>query len=267
MAPTLVHLSPHPDDEAVGCPAALLHLRDRGWRVVNVVASLGFTHQHPRRRAETEEASSRSGFEALFLDPPLNISLGDDLGLATDRVVSELPGIVADCGASIVVSPSPHDVHHGHEVVGRGVQRAMAAMPDTVRWWMWGVWGDLPAPNVYFGFDGTTMARAVHILEAYAGELDRNDYRRLLTGKASANAVLGSERVFGFGAPAASPLPYAEVLTEVRHLDGRFMASEPHLLDEGPTADTAFDVDLTPWVEAPSVHERIGRINEVDASA
>jgi LmbE family N-acetylglucosaminyl deacetylase len=265
MAPALVHLSPHPDDEAVGCPGALLHLADRGWRVVNVVTSLGFPRQHERRRAETTEASARSGFEALFLDPPLDISIGDDLAAATARVAAELPGIVADCGASIVVSPSPHDVHHGHEVVGRGVQQAMAALPDTVRWWMWGVWGDLPAPNVYFGFGEPTMARAVHILEAYAGELERNDYRRLLTGKASANAVLGSERVFGFGAPAASPLPYAEVLTEVRHLGGRFMASEPHQLDEGPTVDTRFDIDLTPWVEAPSVHELIGRIREVPA--
>ena len=266
MAPTLVHLSPHPDDEAVGCPGALLHLADRGWRVVNVVASLGFTHQHERRRAETTEASARSGFEALFLDPPLDISIGDDLAAATARVAAELPGIMADCGASIVVSPSPHDVHHGHEVVGRGVQQALAALPDSVRWWMWGVWGDLPAPNIYFGFDEATMARAVHILEAYAGELERNDYRRLLTGKASANAVLGSERVFGFGAPAASPLPYAEVLTEIRHLSGRFMASEPHQLDEGPTVDTRFDLDLTPWIEAPSVHEIIGRIIEVEAA-
>ena len=36
---------PHPDDEAVGCPGALLHLRDRGWTVVSVIASLGFEGQ------------------------------------------------------------------------------------------------------------------------------------------------------------------------------------------------------------------------------
>jgi LmbE family N-acetylglucosaminyl deacetylase len=266
VAPTILHVAPHPDDEAVGCPGALLHLCDRGWTVVSVVASLGFSGQWERRRAEAEAASERAGFVPVFLEPPLNLDLDGDLALATSRVAAELPGIVEAHGASIVVSPSPHDVHHGHEVVGRGVQQAMAALPDTVRWWMWGVWGDLPAPNVYFGFDGATMARAVHILEAYAGELERNDYRRLLTGKAMANAVLGAERVFGFGAPAASPLPYAEVLTEVRHLGGRFMASEPHQLDEGPTVDTRFDIDLPPWVEAPSVHEVIGRINEVEGA-
>ena len=94
---------------------------------------------------------------------------------------------------SIVVSPSPHDVHHGHETVGRGVQWAMAELDPAVRWWMWGVWGDLPAPNVFYAFDQRVLDRAGHILEAYTGELERNDYRRYLSGRAAANAVMGSE--------------------------------------------------------------------------
>ena len=44
-----------------------------------------------------------------------------DLAVATHRVAGELPGIVEAHDATIVVSPSPHDVHHGHEAVGRGV--------------------------------------------------------------------------------------------------------------------------------------------------
>jgi LmbE family N-acetylglucosaminyl deacetylase len=267
MAPTVVHVAPHPDDEAVGCPGALLHLRDRGWRVISVIASLGFPDQWSRRHAECEEASRRASFEPVFLEPPLNISLGDDLALATDRVAVELPQIVEAYGATVVVSPSPHDVHHGHEAVGRGVQRAMATLPTSVRWWMWGVWGDLPAPNVFHPFGDGELARMLHILEAYAGELERNDFRRLLTGRATANAVLGSERVFGFGAPAASALPYAEVLTEVRHIEGRFMASEPHGLDEGPFPDAQFDLDLTAWVESPTAHELVGYIREVNGGS
>ncbi len=263
MAPTVVHVAPHPDDEAVGCPGALLHLLDRGWTVVSVVASLGFSGQWDRRRAEAEEAARRASFVPVFLDPPLDIDLDADLALATRRIATELPAIVREHEASIVASPSPHDVHHGHETVGRGVQRAMAVLPPTLRWWMWGVWGDLPAPNVFYGFDQKTLERALHVLDAYAGELARNDYRSYLTGRASANAVLGSERVFGFGSPAASTLPYAEVLTEVRLMDGRFMASEPHFLDQGPEPTTTYDVDLTPWLDSPSVHELVGHIREV----
>jgi LmbE family N-acetylglucosaminyl deacetylase len=267
VAPTVVHVSPHPDDEAVGCPGALLHLRDRGWTVISVIASLGFEGQRDRRRAEAEEASARAGFVPVFMDPPLTLDLDSDLAAATRRLATELPNLVEEHGASIVVSPSPHDVHHGHEAVGRGVQRAMAALPPDTRWWMWGVWGELPAPNVFYAFDDKVLERALHILDAYAGELERNDYRPFLSGRAAANAVMGSERVFGFGSPAATKLPYAEVITEVRLLDGHFMASEPHSLDQGPEPSALYDLDLTPWLDSPSVHELVGYIREVRGEA
>ena len=92
---------------------------------------------------------------------------------------------------------------------------------------------------------------------------ERNDYRRLLTGRSTINAVLGSERVFGFGSQAASRLPYAEVLTEVRRVGRRWLASEGHHLDDGPLEATQFDIDLTAWVESPSVHQVVGPIREV----
>ena len=266
MSPAVVHVAPHPDDEAVGCPASLLHLHDRGWTVVSVIASLGFEDQHPRRRAEAEEASRRAGFVPVFLDPPLTLDLDSDLALATSRIATELPTIVAQHGATIVVSPSPHDVHHGHEAVGRGVQQAMATLHSSVRWWMWGVWGDLPAPNVFYAFDEGALARAAHILSAYTGELERNDYQRFLAGRAAANAVMGSERVFGFGSASATTLPYAELVTEVCLVDGRFVASKPHTLDEGREPGATSSVDLTPWLDSPSVHELIGRIREVHES-
>ena len=265
MSPTVVHVAPHPDDEALGSPGALLHLLDRGWRVVSVLASLGFPEQRERRRAEFEEASRRAQFVPVILDPPLDLSLPDDLAQATERVALELPRILDEYGASVVVSPSPHDVHHGHETVARGVQRALETLPSSIRWWMWGIWGDLPAPNVFYAFGHLDLARMLHILEAYAGEIERNDYRRLLSGRATTNAVLGSERVFGFGSPAASPLPYAEVLTEVRRMAGRWMASGAHQLDEGPLPEELFGLDLTAWVESPSVHQVVGPIREVHA--
>lgn len=263
MPPTVVHVAPHPDDEAVGCPGALLHLRDRGWKIVSLITSLGFEGQWDRRRVEAEEAAQRAGFEPVFFDPPLNLDLDADLGAASHRLALALPDLVKKYEAQIVVSPSPHDVHHGHEAVGRGVQRAMSELPTYTRWWMWGVWGDLPAPNVFYAFDQKVLDRALHVLDAYAGELERNDYRPFLTGRAAANAVIGSERVFGFGSAAATKLPYAELLTEVQLLDGRFMASQPHYLDQGPEPSAMYHHDLTPWLDSPSVHELVGYIREV----
>jgi hypothetical protein len=116
---------------------------------------------------------------------------------------------------------------------------------------------------VHFAFDEPALERMLHVLEAYEGELARNDYRRLLAGRATTNAVVGAERVFGFGSAAASTLPYAELLTEVRRVGDRWMASEAHQLDDGPLPEVKFNLDLTPWIEAPSVRQLVGAIREV----
>ena len=75
--------------------------------MVSVVASLGFDGQWDRRRAEAEEAREPGRFVPVFFDPPLNLDLDADLDLATRRIATELPAIVEEHGASIVVSPSP----------------------------------------------------------------------------------------------------------------------------------------------------------------
>jgi LmbE family N-acetylglucosaminyl deacetylase len=235
MTRTAVHLSPHPDDETLGAPATLLQLLDADWQVVNVVATLGRElTQHARRRAEAEHAAAIAGWELRVV-----ASVGD---LATLR-------------PDVWISPSPHDGHPTHERVARELRDLIERSGAPSRWWMWGGWADLPMPTMYVPFGESLLERALHVLDAYAGELARNDYRRLLRARATANAVLGSERVFGFGAAAASPASYAELLTEVV-FDGstwalgppRIWSADAELVD--PTAE-----DIGWWLHAPSVRE------------
>lgn len=248
-------MAPHPDDEAIGCPATLLKLQRAGCKVHNVIVSLGRPGQHARRRAEALEAARRAGFETTFLDPPVGISDGDDLEAAQAEVQAAVTRLIEELAVSVVVSPSPHDVHHGHEVVGRGVQAALANLEDGPVWWMWGLWGDLPVPTLFVPFDQPELDEVLWILDAYQGENDRNDYRRLVQGRAGANAVLGSERVFGFGSPAASDLAHAELLTEARWRSGRWQAGGPRLLNADALLTPSWQRDLTPWVTAPSARQ------------
>jgi LmbE family N-acetylglucosaminyl deacetylase len=217
---TVLHVSPHPDDEALGAPATLLLLRAAGWRVVNLIAGLGVREHADRRRAEAIDAAARAGFE---------LELPDERGLV-ERVVTS----VEVHAPTMVMSPSPHDGHPTHETVGRVVGDALASLPEPPVWWQWGLWADLRAPTLYVPFGDDVLAAAQEVLAAYAGELTRNDYSRLLDARVAAHAVLGSERVFGFGSARASTLPYAELLTEQRWVDGAWRPGDPRLVD--PTA-------------------------------
>ena len=215
--PTVLHVSPHADDEALGAPATLLLLRRAGWTVVNVLVSLGRPEHQARRQDEALDAAGRAGFELVLPDE--------------QELRDRLAPLVEQRAPQVVVSPWPHDGHPRHEEVARVVGDVLGSLSAPPPWWQWGLWADLACPTLYVPFDGDVLVEAQHVLAAYAGELARNDYARLLEARAVAHAVLGSERVFGFGSARASSLPYAELLIEQRFVDGAWQAGAPRVLD------------------------------------
>jgi LmbE family N-acetylglucosaminyl deacetylase len=247
---TVIHVSPHPDDEAIGAPATLLALVDAGWTVINLAVSLGRENQRARRRAELEESCERLGFGLLVLDPPAGISASDDLAEARATIADAIGAVIAAHHPSLMIGPSPHDGHHGHVVVGQAIRDV--ALATGIAWWMWGLWADLPRPSLYVPFSDDVLQRALHGLEAHRGELDRNDYRTLLRARAQVNAVMGSERVFGFGSSACSDAPYAELLTECVFDGGRWRIGQPRVLETGsdPTPDCVDHEGFAAWVES-----------------
>ena len=93
------------------------------------------------------------------------------------------------------------DGHHAHEVAGRAIRDAVECGGSGERRVMfWGLWADLPFPNVLVRFGAERLAEIQAALAAHEGELARSRFDRLLAGRAAANAVLGPERAFGFGA-------------------------------------------------------------------
>jgi LmbE family N-acetylglucosaminyl deacetylase len=239
---TVLHLAPHPDDEALGAGPTLTLLRDAGCRVVNLACGLGRPEQRERRRREVEVAVERLGIEGRVCEPPLALSLGDDLGVAEARLVEELRRLHDELGPDLVVGPHEHDGHHGHEVVGRAVRRWLADDEVPVRWWAWGLWADLASPTLLVPFDDGRLAVARHALAAHRGEVERNDYLRLLEARAVTHAVLGSEKVLGFGAPRVSAMAYADLFVERAVVPGegllacapRVWGGEPDAILAGP---------------------------------
>lgn len=248
---TVLAVSPHPDDEIMGAGATLMALRDAGWRVINLACGFGRSGDVERRQRELELACRLSGFELRVPDDLPPIGAGDDLGRA-QRVLAHAIAAARDAtGAEALVGPSPHDGHHGHEVVGRAIRDAVELRGAPQHVLLWGLWADLPFPNLYVGFGRERLAELQRALAAHAGELARNRLDRLLEARATASAVLGPERVFGFGT-SGSQQPYAELLTALE-FDGRWRLAPARTWDPAAGFTRRGGDDIGHWLHAPSL--------------
>lgn len=241
---TLLHLAPHPDDELIGAPAALMALRDSGWRIVNLACGLGSPQNALRRESELREACHRARFELQIAEVARSGQGGieegrpeegrPEEGPAEEALADEVVAAVDSYRPEILVAPSPQDHHPAHELVGRAAVRACerAAQGPAVLW-LWGLWADLPFPTIAVGFGEERMREVLRCLDAHAGELERNDYRSLVRGRAQMNSSLGPERVFGFGsrAPAGERARYVELLCELSLAKGEWSLGAPRWLD------------------------------------
>jgi LmbE family N-acetylglucosaminyl deacetylase len=266
----VLHLSPHPDDELIGAPATLMSLRDAGHRVMNVACSLGKPEQQERRREELKRAMELARFDWQEIDPPLPISRGDDLAKAQATLAATVRELVENDGYQLVMSPTPHDGHHGHEVVGRAAAEALEGLPNPPRWWMWSLWADLPLPTLYVLFDEARKDEILRALKAHEGEVERSNYPAVVEGRSRAARVLGVERAFGFGEPTKGGAnawlleerrPYAELLTEAIRHDDEWFAGGPRVPDfDDPLTSVEPAVPIGWWLAEPSVQERWRRL-------
>ncbi|MGO9822455.1 MAG: PIG-L deacetylase family protein [Solirubrobacteraceae bacterium] len=257
--PVVIGVSPHPDDELLGAPATLMGLRDAGWRVINFACALGRPEDHGRRRAELTRACELAGFELVIADPPVPIGANDDLGLAQRALAEAITTQGQRYRARLLVGPSPHDGHHGHEVTGRAICDAVQSRGQPCEVMFWGLWGELPIPNLLTPFGPARMAEIQLALAAHAGELARNRFDRLLTARARANAVVGPERVFGFGGPGRQ-YEFAELLTQVSWSVGAGWRLVPAREFDPSHAGGASDgIEIGWWLRAASVADVVRR--------
>lgn len=253
---TILLVSPHPDDEIIGAGATAITLRESGHKIVNLACSLGKPEQHKRRRGELEEACGRAGIELIIPDRPALISSSDDLDSAQQQIRHMVSETFDELNPQLVIMPSVHDGHHGHEVVARATREALAQREGS-RLWMYNIWGELPHPTVYSPFEKPTLDRVIEALDAYKGENDRNDYRNMVIGRALLGKVLGSEKVFGFGSAAASDMKYAELFTEVIRHNNQWLEGPKRVLNsENLLAMPTQQVTLDKRINSTSPQQR-----------
>ena len=227
----LLALAPHPDDEILGAGAAHIALARAGHDVRVYPVTLGRRHDHERRHDELVRSCRVAGLE-LIDAPPLDMSSGehDDLRAAAAEFAQDLPALLP--GVDIVSGPSARDVHPAHEAIAGAIAQAIETAGAERRLWLWSIWGTLPRPTLWFPYGEELLDHQLAALAEHRSQVARNDFQRLVRGRAEAASVLGPELLFGFGVDAPAE-PYAELLCEVAYHHGGWYAGRERQLDPG----------------------------------
>lgn len=190
-------LSPHPDDEAIGMGGTLLRHLDRGADVTVLYLTDGGGLEEPRdrmraiRRAESEAVGQATGVRQVFWDEEDTRLVNDD------RTVERMVALLEELRPAHVYAPSIFDHHYDHFASNQILVDALERLPEfagTVAGYE--VWDDVPFPNWVVDVS-SVVDRKDQLLAHYATPHEYTDFTQLCRSRTSVHFALyvTSERV------------------------------------------------------------------------
>ncbi|QOV89231.1 PIG-L deacetylase family protein [Humisphaera borealis] len=171
-------LSPHPDDESLGCGGTIKLITDGGGAVDVLFMTRGENGFAPgriptaadrvdlaaRRESEARAACERLGVRRVAFLNGVDGSLG-----ATPSLSSSILAALVEGNYRSVFCPWPYDRHGDHQVTYRMLHQALAGLKREIDVWLYEIWTPME-PNYYVAIDGVLEAKmdafAVHESQA-----------------------------------------------------------------------------------------------------
>jgi LmbE family N-acetylglucosaminyl deacetylase len=179
MARVLV-ISPHPDDESIGCGGTLCQHVKGGDRVAVIFLTSGEAGGHGRTREQTRkvrEAEARSAAKLLKLGPIGFWRQPDGALRVTDELIKRLRTAIARLKPDIIYLPHDRDMHQDHRAAVRLLRRALVGVkrrPDVL---MFEVWTPLQRMDHIVDISPyiKTKLRAIRLYKSQNNELGFDD--------------------------------------------------------------------------------------------
>lgn len=140
-------ISPHPDDESIGCGGTLRRHVEAGDTVHAVFLTSGEKGGHGRSEADTiaiREQEARAAAEVLGLEEPYFLRLPDGAVQCTQSAISQLRSLVLDWRPDVVYVPHAAEMHVDHRAAVRLLKLVYRDGPrDRPRALMYEIWTPL----------------------------------------------------------------------------------------------------------------------------
>jgi LmbE family N-acetylglucosaminyl deacetylase len=153
MVANVLVLSPHPDDELIGCGGTLLGLAAAGASIHVVQMTEGMTCQALKdvdektrrgiRWKEAEAVAKRFGFTGHYWKTG---NMGNLEANAQNH--KKLSAMLVKLQPSLIFIPSVADLHPEHRIAHQIFQATKHHLPKSCRILEYPVWGFLPKPNI-----------------------------------------------------------------------------------------------------------------------
>ncbi|QDQ01375.1 PIG-L family deacetylase [Lysinibacillus fusiformis] len=190
MSKNIVVVTPHPDDETLGCGGTLLKYKEKGynlyWLIVTGMGETFTKERKQQRQNEIDIVTNAYDFKEVFqLDFPTaeldHIPMGD--------IIGRISQVFSKITPHIVFTPYPGDIHSDHKVVFDAtmsctkwfrypsVERVLAY--ETLSETDFSINPDVNGfrPNVYINIDGF-LEEKIRIMNIYASEISAFPFPR-----------------------------------------------------------------------------------------
>ena len=202
-------VSPHPDDETLGCGGTLMSHKDRGDKLFWLVAteineSLGFEKEKVESRfQEIELVSKKYGFESKF---SLGINTASVDRLSMSDLISRVSDVVKLVKPNIIYFPHFNDVHSDHRILAKAVHSSlkwfrypyikkalMYETPSETEFNFLSI--DDFSPNVFVDITDY-LDRKIEIMKLYQGEMKEFPFPRSEETLRALATIRGSQSGF-----------------------------------------------------------------------
>jgi LmbE family N-acetylglucosaminyl deacetylase len=189
---TALVLSPHPDDESLGCGGTIKLISSSGGQVDVVYMTRGRMGVEPgaratpdvqeglakRRTAEAEEACRILGVNSVtFLE-------GRDTRLATQpQLAQDILRLLLAKPYHSIFCPWPRDSHTDHMATYQLLHWALRQYNQDIDVWLYEVWAPLE-PNIAIAID-TTIEAKIQAIRAHQSQMAVVDYETAFRGLAA----------------------------------------------------------------------------------
>jgi N-acetylglucosamine malate deacetylase 1 len=143
-------ISPHEDDEVIGCGGTLRKYVESGSQIRVVYfsdGSRGINDRSPEEAIQKRRAEARNGLAVLGIDDMIFLGYQDGELRPTRSSIGAFSKVISDYQPQVIFTPFFLDNHPDHVVSTRIVGAALRNYPKDLTCYSYEVWSTLP-PNV-----------------------------------------------------------------------------------------------------------------------